>query len=327
MGNLAVSGVLAGDGNGRPNVIELYALAADSSERYDLTFFGSPNSDFDEGIGCCRPIDSSGNFPNSVAPGDFYYITDDPTAFTNFFGFDADYTSQTITDAFATSGSPFGEVAFDIVIDDASPGGDISDNYGDSTTSWFYNGGWAYRIDGTAGSPGQNDDFILSDWTIVPNALDTGCPTNDACTCANPFPLGTYNTGTSRPPNPPCPVTASSVITTVIADLNGALAEGNIAGVSKAIAFLDKAILDLADNDLDKTLLEAATANEALKCSSGPAPEVIDACIKLSDAVARINAEIKTSLESNASSAAELFGGRNRNLRSINEEEDKGGLY
>ena len=89
----------------------------------------------------------------------------------------------------------------------------MSDEFGNSTTtSWFYSGGWAYRNDGTTFD--DNVGFVEDDWTFAPGVLDTGCPTNDACTCDNPFPLGTYNTG-ARPSNPPCPTTTEATSTVV----------------------------------------------------------------------------------------------------------------
>ena len=194
MGNaLIITGLVAGNGNGRPNVVELYAVEDDSIEEYTIRF--NQNLSVRLPTGCCSGTSS---YPNTITQGEFYTITDDATAFNSYFGVPANFTSQEIADAFATVGSPAGEVVIEILV-----GADTSDVFGNvNTNSWFYSGGWAYRNDGTTFD--SNDGFVESDWTFAPGALDTGCPTNDACTCENPFPLGTYDTGTT-PSNPPCP--------------------------------------------------------------------------------------------------------------------------
>ena len=196
MGNkaLTITGLVAGDGNGRPNVIELYGVRGDVS--FDYPIFIDTTLRVESG--CCS------NKPNNITKGEFYTVTDDATAFKSYFGVDATFENENLAKAFAMSGSPAGEVV--VQVDD--PIGAPSDVFGNkATTSWFYSDGWAYRNDGTTfnGTVG----FVEEDWTFAPGVLDKGCPTNDACTCANPFPLGTYNTGTTLS-NPPCPPTTTA---------------------------------------------------------------------------------------------------------------------
>ena len=136
MGNaLIITGLVAGDGNRRPNVVELYAVKDDNANGYNILLSTdlTPIS-----IGCCF------NNPNTIKEGEFYTVTDDATAFKSYFGVDATFTSPVITNAFATVGSPAGERVFKIF---ARATG-TSDEFGNSTTtSWFYSGGWAYRND------------------------------------------------------------------------------------------------------------------------------------------------------------------------------------
>ena len=125
MGNLIITGLVAGDGNGRPNVVELYAIKNDSSNAYTIRF--NQNDNTRQLIGCCN-----GN-PNTITQGEFYTITDNAAEFKSYFGVDATFTSPDITNAFATSGSPAGEVVIEIL-----EGATTSDVFGKTaTTSWF----------------------------------------------------------------------------------------------------------------------------------------------------------------------------------------------
>ena len=101
----------------------------------------------------------------------------------------------------------------------------MSDEFGNSTTtSWFYSGGWAYRNDGTTFD--DNVGFVEDDWTFAPDALDKECP-------ENPFPLGTYNTGTTTPSNPPCTITTTD-------RSRKKKKNRNLRGVDKALLKLNK---------------------------------------------------------------------------------------
>ena len=155
MGNLIITGLVAGNGNGRPNVVELYAVEDDSANSYSIRFNELEEENFQFSIGCCS---SQLGDRNTITQGEFYTITDNATAFKSYFGVDANFTSQNITDAFATAGFPFGEVGFFIL----NVG--QSDAFGDNTTSWFYSDGWAYRKDGTTFD--FNDGFVEDDWTF-----------------------------------------------------------------------------------------------------------------------------------------------------------------
>ena len=87
MGNLIITGLVAGNGNGRPNVVELYAVEDDSTDEYTIRF--NQNRSSDVPTGCCSGFP---NYPNTITQGEFYTVTDNATAFNSYFGVPANFT-------------------------------------------------------------------------------------------------------------------------------------------------------------------------------------------------------------------------------------------
>lgn len=121
--------------------------------------------------------------------GQFIYIANESTEFTNWFGFAPDYTSG--------AANINGDDAIELFYL-----GGVIDVFGDINVDgtgepWEYMDGWAYRNNGT-GPDGTT--FQLGSWSFSgPNALD-GETTNGTATM--PFPAGTYT-----PPIGPIAVT------------------------------------------------------------------------------------------------------------------------
>jgi hypothetical protein len=119
-------------------------------------------------------------FPADAATaGSYIYVTTDAARFLEFFGFEADYVSNTV--------NINGDDAMELY-----ENGVIIDTFGDVNTDgtgepWDYLDGWAYRVD-NSGPDGTN--FVLANWTFSGiNQLEGG--TTNAETTV-PFPIGTY---------------------------------------------------------------------------------------------------------------------------------------
>ena len=91
MGNLIITGLVAGNGNGRPNVVELYAVEDDSANSYSIRFNELEEENFQFSIGCCS---SQLGDRNTITQGEFYTITDNATAFNSYFGVPANASAM-----------------------------------------------------------------------------------------------------------------------------------------------------------------------------------------------------------------------------------------
>lgn len=167
----AFDGPLTG---GTPKGVEIYVL----QDIPDLSVFGI--SGVFNGGGS-----SNGNiafsFPAEAATaGSFIYVTANADNFNAFFGFAANYVSNTV--------NINGDDAIELY-----ENGVIIDTFGDVNTDgtgepWDYLDGWAKRVDGT-GPDGTT--FVLANWTFSGiNQLEGGI-TNETTTV--PFPLGTLS--------------------------------------------------------------------------------------------------------------------------------------
>jgi hypothetical protein len=171
---LVLTGVFDGPlTGGTPKGVEIFV----SQDIPDLSLFGL--SGVFNGGGS-----SNGNvgfeFPaDAVSAGSYIYVTTDAARFLEFFGFEADYVSNTV--------NINGDDAMELY-----ENGVIIDTFGDVDTDgtgepWEYLDGWAYRVDNT-GPDGTN--FVLANWTFSGvNELEGGT-TNAETT--SPFPIGTY---------------------------------------------------------------------------------------------------------------------------------------
>lgn len=171
----AFDGPLTG---GKPKVVELYVI----NDIADLSLYGFGSANNGGG--------SDGEeltFTGSASAGDFIYITDSMTDFNTYFGFDADFESNTA----AINGDDALELFYN---------GSVIDTFGDINTSgtgeaWEYLDGWAYRVNST-GPDGSS--FVLSNWFFSGVDAVDGCTTNDSC--ASVFPIGTFTySGTPSP--------------------------------------------------------------------------------------------------------------------------------
>ena len=183
----AFDGPLTG---GVPKAVEIYV--ADDIADLGLYAFGSANNG--GGTDGAEFIFPSGD---SASEGDFITLASEVDGFTAYFG-----TAPTY-DAGAAAGIN-GDDALELFFD-ADGDGDFSnaiviDTFGEidvdgNGTAWEYLDGWAYRQDGTGPDGGT---FELASWTFSGVDANDGETTND--TAAMPFPLGSYQAGTTTEP-------------------------------------------------------------------------------------------------------------------------------
>lgn len=169
---LVITGVIDGPrSGGTPKAIELYALC----DIPDLSVYGVGSANNGNGGGSEEFTFPSG----SASAGDYIYVANEATEFSNFFGFLPDYTSG----AASINGDDAIELFHNGVVIDVF--GDP--NVGGTGEPWEYLDGWAYRQDDINPNLGN---FVATNWTYsTPNALD-GEPTNAGAT--TPMPVGTY---------------------------------------------------------------------------------------------------------------------------------------
>jgi len=185
--DLIITGVYDGTlSGGQPKGVELYAL--NNIDDLSLYGLGSANngggSDGEEFTFAAE----------AVSAGTFIYVTADSAAFRDFFGFDADTTSNAVSINGDDAVELFcgGTVVVDVF-------GDI--NVDGTGQTWEYTDGWAYRNDGT-GPDGST--FVESNWTF--SGLDGLEPIDAEMDSTNtgaavPFPIGTYSAGGDCPTN------------------------------------------------------------------------------------------------------------------------------
>ncbi len=174
-GDLLITSVYDGPlSGGVPKGVELYVV----NDIPDLSQFGLGSANNGGG--------SDGEeftFPTgSATAGSFIYVTNNDTAFIEYYGFAPDFVDG----------------AMNVNGDDAIElfqAGSVIDVYGDINVDgngepWEYMDGWAYRVDGTTANGGTFSD---ADFTYSgPNAVD-GCSTNASCSSVVPF--GTFVIG------------------------------------------------------------------------------------------------------------------------------------
>jgi len=156
-----------------PKAIELYVV----NDIADLSTHGigsAGNGGGTDGEEFTFPADA-------VTAGTFIYVTNDLVAFSDFFGFAADYTDAGAALNFN------GDDAFEIFENGAAVDvfGEISlDGTG---TTWEYSNGWVNRLCAT-GPDGAL--FIEANWTM--SSLDAFVGQTANATTPEPFPNGTY---------------------------------------------------------------------------------------------------------------------------------------
>lgn len=173
---LTITGVVDGSlSGGLPKAVELYA----SEDIADLSIYGIGSANNGGGSDGQEFILSG-----SATIGDFLYVASESPQFTSFFGF-----APTFTDGAANIN---GDDAIELF-----QNGSVIDTFGDINTDgsnqpWEYMDGWAYRNDFSVANNGTFND---SNWIFSGiNALD-GETTN--ATAATPFPIGTFDSGTT----------------------------------------------------------------------------------------------------------------------------------
>ncbi len=172
----AYDGPLTG---GTPKGIELYVL----EDIADLSEYGVSSAN--NGSGTTAP-NAEYTFPAvSATAGDYIYVTTDSANFNNFFGFDADFISGSM--------SINGDDAVELF-----KGANVIDVFGDvnqdgTGTAWDHVDGWAYRNSGSLNNYGT---WLISEWSFSGiNALDN--ETTNA-TAVTPVPVGTFTTTISK---------------------------------------------------------------------------------------------------------------------------------
>jgi len=171
--DLMITGVADGDlTGGLPKAIELYVV----NDIADLSTYGLGSANNGGGTD-----GEEFTFPAVAATaGDFIYVASETTEFTNYFGFAPDYA-----DAMAGINGDDAVELFN--------GGTAYDVFGDinvdgNGTTWEYEDGWAYRVDGTTASA----TFTEADWTFANGAL---IGFSDNASATNPMPVGTFTMG------------------------------------------------------------------------------------------------------------------------------------
>ena len=171
---LMISGVWDGPlPGGQPKGTELYVL--DSIP--DLSRYGISSAN--NGTGTTAPNPEFAFPAVSVAGGTYLYVTSDSAAFSNYYGFNADF----VTNAMLINGDDAVELFQDSVVVDVF--GDV--NMDGTGTAWDFLDGWAYRMSGASPNGGV---FVDSLWTYSGINATDGCTTNGSC--ASVFPIGTF---------------------------------------------------------------------------------------------------------------------------------------
>jgi len=179
---LVITGVFDGPlPTGSPKGVELYAC----SDIADLSQYGLGSANNGGGTDGVEHIFAA----DFIAAGTTFYIThvdgNNPTAFFDFFGFDADYVADGYS--MAINGDDAVELFF---LGGAEPV--VVDTFGDRDVDgngepWEFLDSWAKRI--TATGP-DGETFVLGSWTFGgANAWDGELTNADA---AVPFVLGGY---------------------------------------------------------------------------------------------------------------------------------------
>ena len=178
--SLMISGVYDGPlSGGLPKGIELYAI----NDIDDLSSYGVGSANNGGGTD-----GQEFTFPSvSLTAGNYIYVTSDSAGFRDYFGFNADYISGSMTIN--------GNDALELFID-----GTVIDVYGDINVdgdgeTWDYLDGWAYRNNGEVNNMGTFDD---TKWTYSGANATFGCTTNG--TCGSVYPNGTFTTSSDVSP-------------------------------------------------------------------------------------------------------------------------------
>ena len=187
-GQMLISGVIDGDiPGGLPKAVEFYVY--EDIPNLAIFGFGSANN----GGGTDN---QEFTFPSiSVTSGTFLYVASESIQFNNFFGFNPNYTNN----AASINGDDAIELFKSGVVFDVF--GNISNTSG----GWAHSNGWVYRNNNTGPDASS---FILSNWSINPNALSNET-TNS--TASNPFPIGTFTYGPATIPDPPVATAATDI--------------------------------------------------------------------------------------------------------------------
>lgn len=177
-GPMVITGVVDGPlSGGTPKAVEFFVVTPIA----DLSEFGFSSANNGGGpTGAPEFVFP----PVSVPAGTFIWVATETTNFNAYFGFDPTYVSN--------AASINGDDAIELFHN-----GEVIDVFGDvnvdgSGQPWEYTDGWAYRISNT-GPDGST--FVIGNWTFSgPDALD-GTTTN--ATAPNPWPIGTYTSGST----------------------------------------------------------------------------------------------------------------------------------
>ena len=171
--DLILTGVADGPlPGGLPKALEFYATA----DIADLSAYGFAIASNGTGSDGAPEF----TFPaDGATAGDFIYVTTDAMAFSDFFGFAADYDGAPV---FINGDDAVELYSSGVVIDVF---GDV--NVDGSGEAWEYQDGWGYRANGT-GPDGST--FEVGNWSYSGvNGLEGG---TDNDTADMPFPAGTY---------------------------------------------------------------------------------------------------------------------------------------
>ncbi len=170
--DLIISGVFDGPlSGGKPKGVELYATA----DIADLSAYGlgsANNGGGTDGQEFTFPSDSA-------SAGDYIYVTANSSEFLTYYGFSADYVSNSV--------EINGDDAIELFYNSS-----VIDTYGEPNVDgngdpWEYLDGWAYRVNNT----GPDASWVQNNWTYSgANAVD-GCTTNNGCSSV--MPVKTFN--------------------------------------------------------------------------------------------------------------------------------------
>lgn len=172
--DIVISGVIDGPlTGGIPKAVELYVVN-DISDLSRCGIGSANNGEGSDGEEFTFPADS-------MVAGNYIYVASESTQFSNFLGFEPNYTSG----AANINGNDAIELFCDGAVVDVF--GEVS--FTDSNQPWLHTDGWAYRNSNT-GPDGAT--FVLSNWTFSGrNALDNESSNDTATT---PFPSSSFVT-------------------------------------------------------------------------------------------------------------------------------------
>ena len=174
-GNLMITGIVDGSlSGGLPKAIELFAV----NDIPDLSLYGvgsASNGGGTDGEEFTFPADN-------LAKGDFIYVTTVPSAFEDFFGFEADYVDN-------MAPSINGDDAIELFCN-----GSVIDVFGEIDVDgtgqpWEYTDGWAHRV---AGDSINLASFDVNQWSFSGINVFDNQTTNASSPV--PFPIGTFTT-------------------------------------------------------------------------------------------------------------------------------------